>query len=301
MKLFPIHFRPEIGLAALLLLSAGRAFASPPVIDDQKIMRDLQASMEETVGKNGNPSADELSVMANKADLQKPGIPLPTPPQTVANTSYEALSESVFLIGSIFKCGKCDKWHAGSGATAWCIGEDGLMVTNAHVFKNAKGGAMAVSDRKGNCHPVTGIIGIDVASDVAVFRVKAKGLQPLRMGTAADVGDPVTVISNPAGNYFLRTSGSVARYSTAPMDKDLPNVTWMAVTADYAKGSSGGPVFNDAGEVVGMVASTRSIYTEDNHNPSQQPPKGQLQMVIKNCVPVDAIRSLFAAEATTKS
>ena len=65
----------------------------------------------------------------------------------------------------------------------------------------------------------------------------------------------------------------------------------MSITADYAKGSSGGPVLNPAGEVVGMVSSTQSIYYESDNGQ----PKGPLQMVVKNCVPVDAVKQLLPA------
>jgi len=294
-------FCPKISLVAALISSIAMVTGSPPVIDDQKLISGLQAWMEKSVGNDGCPSADDLRISAEKADHQKPEIPLPSPPASSGSATYEELSKSVFLIGSIYKCGKCHKWHEGSGATAWCLGEDGLMVTNAHVFKNAKGGAMAVSDREGHCYPVTELLGIDVATDIAVFRVKAKGLKPLRMGAATDVGTPVTVISNPAGNYFLRTSGSVARYARKRGQDRKTAVTWMAITADYAKGSSGGPVFNEAGEVVGMVSSTRSIYTEPSNGKSQQAPKGHLQMVIKTCVPVDAIRGLFSSEVPAEA
>jgi S1-C subfamily serine protease len=65
----------------------------------------------------------------------------------------------------------------------------------------------------------------------------------------------------------------------------------MGVTAEYCRGSSGGPVMDDAGNVIGMVSSTNSIYY-----PSKDPkknPRGSFQMVIRNCVPVDAILKLI--------
>jgi S1-C subfamily serine protease len=287
-------------IAGISLVFATHLLAAPPVIDDQAILENLQAAMEKSVGTEGVPSADDLAKFAKTADLIKPKVPMPQPQTPGPKTDYESLSKSVYLVGTIYKCGKCDKWHMGGSATAWCIGGDGLLVTNAHVFRGAKGGSMAVADREGNCHAVTELLGIDAASDVAVFRVKAKGLQTLRLGTSAEVGAPITIISNPAGNHFVRTEGAVSRYVKRAPAKDKEKVTWMTVTADYAKGSSGGPVFNETGEVVGMVSSTNSIYTESGPGQDKMTPKGQLQMVIRNCVPADAIRALFETEATAE-
>jgi V8-like Glu-specific endopeptidase len=62
----------------------------------------------------------------------------------------------------------------------------------------------------------------------------------------------------------------------------------MAITADYAKGSSGAPVFNRKGQVVGVVSSTSSIYYSVENGK-----KENLQMVVKNCIPVESIRELI--------
>ena len=62
----------------------------------------------------------------------------------------------------------------------------------------------------------------------------------------------------------------------------------MAITADFAKGSSGAPVLNTKGEVVGMVSAMNSVYYEDDSTC----PKN-LQMVVKNCVPARYILNLI--------
>jgi S1-C subfamily serine protease len=179
------------------------------------------------------------------------------------------------------------------------------MVTNAHVFANAKGGAMGVCDRDGHFYPVTELLGFDTHTDAALFRVKGNGLPALKLGSTAEVGAPVTAISHPSGNLFMRTEGTVSRYSLRASDKNRTKVTWMSITADYAKGSSGGPIFNNAGEVVGMVSSTRSIYaTPDNAKDKENVkgnPQSHLQMVVRNCVPADSIRALFGGEPTVQA
>lgn len=291
-----MKLRPLPNLLSLFAISALVGVcdlsAAPPVIDDLKLITGLIKATGESVGKEGVANADDLckKFKAKEGGVLKLDQPLPQNP-TPARADYETLSKSVYLIDSIYKCGKCDKWHQGSAATAWCLSEDGLMVTNAHVFRNVKGAAMGLTNREGQTFQVSELLAFDESADVAVFRVNGKGMQPLRVGEAAAVGDPLSIISNPSGNLFVRTEGAVSRYSMRPMKEKLPKVPWMEVTADYAVGSSGGPVFNAAGEVVGMVSSTRSIHTGGSAAKGAQ--KGDLQMVIKNCVPVDAIRALF--------
>jgi S1-C subfamily serine protease len=132
------------------------------------------------------------------------------------------------------------------------------------------------------------ILASDRAADVCLFRVEGDGFRPLALGAAAPVGTKVRVLSHPEGRFFFQTSGEVARYHRRPARPRQPAATWMSVTADFARGSSGGPVVDAAGRVVGMVSSTQSIYYES----SGKEPKGPLQMVVKNCVPSAAIRRL---------
>jgi len=60
----------------------------------------------------------------------------------------------------------------------------------------------------------------------------------------------------------------------------------MCITADYARGSSGGPVLNEQGAVVGMVCSTRTTY----YGEKDKEKDNDVQMVVKFCIPADSIR-----------
>jgi len=264
--------------------------AAPPVIDDGHLIRSFQTGVGAFAGTEGIPDAADISKTAKSAPRCEHAIDLGQ--KTAATSDYEELTKSVFLVGTVYKCDKCDQWHAGGIATAWCVSEDGLMATNAHVLQNAKGAAMGICDREGKCYPVTTVVAVDPAADVALFRVKGEGFRPMPLAKAASIGDKVRVISHPDRRYFSHTSGEVSRYYLQPARGDKKVSTWMTITADYAKGSSGGPVFNNDGEVVGMVSSTQSIYYDSDDGT----PKGPVQMVIKNCVPVDAIRALVEAK-----
>jgi serine protease Do len=266
----------------LALLVSALSAEEPFVIDDTKLNMAFEAGIGAVADSKEHITADDLAKAVEAAPKSVTSLSLP-------DASPEDPATAVYLIGSVYKCDKCDKWHAGGIASAWALTRDGVMASNYHVFEKAKGAAMGVCDREGKTYPVLEILAADKAADIAIFRVKADDLVPLAIGTPAGIGSEVRVISHPDRRFFTQTSGEVSRYHRQPARQDRPATIWMNITADYAKGSSGGPVIDEAGKVVGMVSSTQSIYYESNNGQ----PKGALQMVVKNCVPAAAIRALI--------
>jgi len=114
---------------------------------------------------------------------------------------------------------------------------------------------MAVMTVDGRVFLVDEVLAADPIHDVAAIRLRdACGLAVAPVSRDEPVGNPVSVISHPRRHFFTLTSGYVSRYSMG----EQTNVV-MNITADYAVGSSGGPVFNNRGDVVGLVSSTTSI------------------------------------------
>ena len=112
------------------------------------------------------------------------------------------------------------------------------------------------------------------------------GIKPIALGLSAPVGAKVDLISHPNRKFYTLSEGRVARYFV--IQRNRRPVSAMAITADFGKGSSGAPVLNEDGQVVGIAASTESLYYTENEGIQKN-----LQMVFKNCVPVSQLRELI--------
>lgn len=138
--------------------------------------------------------------------------------------------------------------HAlGSG---FLISADGEIVTNNHVVDGASEIKVKLSDGR---EFAAKVVGTDPMTDVALIKLeKASGL-PFATFGASDklrVGDAVVAVGNPFGLGGTVTSGIVSamgrNINSGPYD------SYIQTDAAINKGNSGGPLFNTAGEVVGM-------------------------------------------------
>jgi serine protease Do len=134
----------------------------------------------------------------------------------------------------------------GSG---FIISADGLILTNAHVVREAKDVTVKLSDRREYSAKV---LGIDTATDIAVLRIDARDLPVVRLGDPKnlEVGDPVLAIGAPYGLEQTATQGIVsAKGRSLPGDAVVP---FIQTDAAVNPGNSGGPLFDNTGSVVGI-------------------------------------------------
>jgi len=137
---------------------------------------------------------------------------------------------------------------AGFGS-GFIISEDGYVITNAHVVKNASEIKVGLNDRREfNAE----LIGSDTASDIALLKLEASGLPVVTVGDSEDlrVGEWVLAIGSPFGFEHTATQGIVSALA-----RSLPDDTYVPfIQTDVAvnPGNSGGPLFNTDGEVVGV-------------------------------------------------
>lgn len=137
---------------------------------------------------------------------------------------------------------------AGVGS-GFIVSADGYVLTNAHVVKDSDQVVVRLTDRRD--FPAK-VIGIDSRTDVALLKIDAKGLPTVRIGSpdSVRVGNWVAAIGSPFGFENTVTAGIVsAKSRSLPSDSYVPFIqTDVAVNP----GNSGGPLFNLAGEVVGV-------------------------------------------------
>jgi serine protease Do len=134
----------------------------------------------------------------------------------------------------------------GSG---FIVGNDGVVLTNAHVVAGADEVTVTLTDQR---EFRAKVVGSDATTDVAVLKIEARDLPTVRLGDPAQlrVGDWVVAIGTPYGLDNTVTSGIVSAKSRAlPGDAVVP---FIQTDAAVNPGNSGGPLFNLDGEVVGI-------------------------------------------------
>jgi serine protease Do len=135
----------------------------------------------------------------------------------------------------------------GSG---FIIDPSGLVVTNNHVIANAEQITVTLSD---DTTLQAEVIGRDSVTDLALLKVDAKAPLPAAMwgdSSKTKVGDWVLAIGNPFGLGGSVTSGIIS--ATARDIHSSPYDDYLQTDASINRGNSGGPMFNLAGEVIGI-------------------------------------------------
>ena len=195
--------------------------------------------------------------------------------------------EAVVVFGKRYRCTECTQWHV-SCATGVAVTADGVVATACHVLDDEDGAVFAVMTEDGVARPVVEILAADPRTDVALVRVDGPPLVPLAVRAEIAVGEPVWVLSHPARTFWYFSQGIVGRRFLRSMRGGDP-IELLDISADFARGSSGGPVLDATGAVVGLVRATRSIYYTEEEDVQRD-----LQMVLKHCSPARSLLDLSA-------
>jgi serine protease Do len=176
-------------------------------------------------------------------------LPTPTVESDRSLTTAEIYRErraSVVVIGHLLADGQVVH------AAGVVLDAGGVIATAYHVVDKPTAVARCAQTSDGKSYPIQEILAADRSNDVALLRVEATGLFAAPLSNGNHEGTPLTIIAHPAGEFYSVTQGHLRRYQTSVILGK--QVVRMAVTADFTDGSSGGPIFNDRGEVAGIVS-----------------------------------------------
>jgi serine protease Do len=136
---------------------------------------------------------------------------------------------------------------AGSG---FIVSSDGYILTNTHVVENADEVTVRLTDRR---EFQAKVIGADERTDVAVIKINAANLPIVKLGDPAKIrpGQWVIAIGSPFGFENSATAGIISATARS-LPNDSSYVPFIQTDVAVNPGNSGGPLFNLAGEVIGV-------------------------------------------------
>jgi S1-C subfamily serine protease len=154
--------------------------------------------------------------------------------------------------GSIVSIVMSDKdGHPIAQGSGFLISKDGRVVTNYHVIRNGRSALVKLPN--GTFFTVDGVLASDKIRDVAVIEAHGSDFRTLTLGDSdrLQVGEEVVAIGNPLSLESTVSNGIVSAIRTVEDEGGK----FVQITAPISPGSSGGPLFNMAGQVVGITTS----------------------------------------------
>jgi hypothetical protein len=195
-------------------------------------------------------------------------------PATLAGDIYRKSSPAVVLIETLNE--KHEVTAAGSG---FLVSSDGKILTNYHVVTHTKEATVRLANK--DAYDSVDVLDIDKRKDIALIKIKALDLPFLVVGKSntVDIGDQVFSLSTPLGLLQNTLSDGIVSGIRAG-----DGYRYFQVTAPISHGSSGGPIFNSRGEVIGIAAITIS--------------EGQN---LNFAIPIDYAKGMLASPSQPKS
>lgn len=170
-------------------------------------------------------------------------------------------------VGYCYLCEKCDHWHLNL-AGGYPVAPD-VVATCDHVIDSSmkmREGYLIVADQEGNAYPVTSVIARSATMDAALIRVEGANFKPLALNGKVAQGASAYCYSSPLGQLGYFSEGIVNRFlwdkTYKGGDKDSLDVSRhlrVNFSTDWAPGSSGSAVLDQAGNVIGHVSQIAGL------------------------------------------
>ena len=154
-------------------------------------------------------------------------------------------ADAIVLIAA--SCGN-NETKLGSG---FIVTEDGLILTNYHIIENAE--KIVVKLKNNRAYSNVQVAGQDPKRDIALLKIRAQDLKKVRLGDSddVDIGQRVVSIGNPLGLESTISDGLIS--SKRKTDDGL---RLLQISVPLSEGSSGGPLFNLKGKVIGITTAS---------------------------------------------
>ncbi len=239
-----------VALAVFVFVSwvSGFVFIKKYFADHVPVAPGASSSQEQSQ-PSGSSSNKPGPGVENGPTVQLEDKPSAATPQLTIMEIYQRLSPSVVMILA------SDRSSMGLG-TGIIMSQDGFIITNAHIIEGAQEIQIVLND---NTTSYTAqVMGSDSASDIAVLKIEATGLEPATFGDSDQVvvGEGVVTIGNPYSTEYAQTvtdgiiSGIRRNLYGSNVSTDL-----LQTNAQLNPGNSGGPLINMYGQVIGINSS----------------------------------------------
>jgi S1-C subfamily serine protease len=194
----------------------------------------------------GASSSSKAVSGAQEQPAGKSEKPSPIPPAKLTTAQIaERATPSVVIVENFNEDG--EKAAQGSG---YVFSGDGIIITNYHVIRGAK--SLNVKVPGSEPYRVDSVLGYEIDHDLAALQVSGSSLPALLTETIEEpkVGDRVVAIGAPLGLESTVSEGIVSAL------RDAGAMHIIQTTASISPGSSGGPLLNEYGKVIGLTTST---------------------------------------------
>jgi hypothetical protein len=223
--------------------SSDQGASSPPKTAS---VQEQAADKSKKPSPNQGASSPPKTVSAQEQAADKSEKPSPIAPAKLTTAQIaDRATPSVVIIENFNQDGA--KAEQGSG---YVFSGDGIVITNYHVIRGAK--SLNVKVPGSEPYRVDSVLGYEIDHDVAALQVSGSSLPALSTETIEEpkVGDRVVAIGAPLGLESTVSEGIISAL------RDAGTMHIIQTTASISPGSSGGPLLNEYGKVIGLTTST---------------------------------------------
>jgi S1-C subfamily serine protease/thiol-disulfide isomerase/thioredoxin len=275
----PIPLEPPAACAGTASSPTAGPSSPQPFVDSRSVVDRLAGELGRLKEQGQTVSSAELAKQAGVENSYK----LPTLPdrgeKLAAEKLYSSVKPGVVVVGGIYKCDKCRHWHARC-ASGFVVRQDGLIVTNYHVVDGYKDTeALGVMTDDGRVFPVKAVLAASRLDDLALLKVDATNLHALPVAADVPIGATIYCLSHPvlptgaANGFYAFSQGIVCGKFVLQAERNQVRKA-LAVTLDYGPGSSGGPIVNERGAVVGVACQAIPLAKKPKENNKEKGAQG---------------------------